>query len=507
MSRIFALMLAAAAGLAILCAVGASAEQAERPAPAAAAAKSAEPAHAETRRLPADATTNHTITVDGRTLSFHATAGAIRLSSEAGAPEADVAYVAYQLDGADSSARPVTFAINGGPGAASAWLQLGAIGPWRLPMQNLSPSSAPALVDNQETWLAFTDLVFIDPPGTGYSRILAHGDEGEKTFWSVQGDIDALGAVIRRWLAEAKRTDSPKFIVGESYGGFRAPRLAERLATHEGVGVNGLVLISPALDMGALGVRPNDPFPYLTRLPSYAAAYRERKGPVTRADLADVERYAVGDYLSDWLRGPRDLAAVERMSARVAALTGLDPATVRRLGGRVDEEAFEREFDSPEGKVAAAYDATITAYDPDPEAEFSRALDPILPGYEAPFASAMKSLYARQLGWTSDERYEILNENVSRHWNWGRGLSPPNALWALRRMLALDPKFRVLISQGLTDLRTPYFATELELDQIPDYGAPGRLILKVRPGGHMHYARDDSRAALRDDARALIDGS
>jgi carboxypeptidase C (cathepsin A) len=200
------------------------------------------------------------------------------------------------------------------------------------------------------------------------------------------------------------------------------------------------------------------------------------------------------------------LAAVERMSARVAALTGLDLATVQRLGGRIDEEAFEREFDRAAGKTTAAYDATIAAYDPDPASEFSRAPDPILPGFEAPFASAMKALYAHQLGWASDDRYEILNETVARRWDWGRGLSPPNAIGALRRMLALDPKFRVLISQGLTDLRTPYFATQLELDQIPDYGAPGRLTLKVRPGGHMHYSRDDSRAGIRDDARALIAG-
>ena len=516
MSRMPVLKLVAAVGLAILCAVGANAQDAEgrTPEPAARSAESpraeaprAETPHAEARRVPADATTGHTVNVDGRSLSFHATAGSIRLMSEAGEPEADVAFVAYQLDGADSAARPVTFAINGGPGAASAWLQLGAIGPWRLPMHNLSPSAAPALVDNQETWLPFTDLVFIDPPGTGYSRILARGEQGEKIFWSVDGDIDALAVVIRRWLADAKRTDSPKFIAGESYGGFRAPRLAERLATHEGVGVSGLVLISPALDMGALGERPNDPLPFLTRLPSYAAAFRERQGPVKREDLADVERYAVGDYLSDFLRGPRDAAAVERMSARVAALTGLEPATVRRLGGRIGEAAFEREFDRAQGKVTAAYDATIAAYDPEPQAEFSHALDPILPGFEAAFASAMKSLYARQLGWASDDRYEILNETVSRRWDWGRGLSPPSALGALRRMLALDAKFRVLISQGFTDLRTPYFAAQLELDQIPDYGAPGRIVFKVRPGGHMHYDRDDSRAGLRDDARRLIEGS
>jgi carboxypeptidase C (cathepsin A) len=458
------------------------------------------------RRLPADATSEHTLALPGRTLSFKATAGTIKLTDGKGAEQADIAYVAYQLDGAPAQTRPVTFVFNGGPGASSVWLHLGALGPWRLPMNGgaTTPSAAPVLVDNDDTWLDFTDLVFIDPAGTGYSQV-APGEEARKNLWSVDGDIDALAVVVRRWLAANERLASPKFIVGESYGGFRGPRLAKTLATEQGVGISGLVLISPALDFAMLG-DVGEPFPSAILLPSYAAAARERSGPVTRDQLADVEQYASGDYLLDYLRGPRDAAAVARMVERVSGLTGLDPALVRRLGGRIDKETFLREFDRAQGKVGADYDATVTAYDPAPTSSRSHWLDPALDAAKAPMASAMMDLYAHRLGWKVDSAYEPLNSRVNRAWDWGGDLHPPESLRPLREMLALDPNFRVLVTHGLTDLQLPYYGTKLLLDQIPDYGAPGRLTLKVYGGGHMHYMRDDSRKALREDARRLIEG-
>jgi carboxypeptidase C (cathepsin A) len=456
--------------------------------------------------LPLNSTTRHKLILPGRTLRFTATAGTVKLTDDKGVEQADVAYIAYQLDHADMTKRPVTFVFNGGPGAGSAWLQLGALGPWRLPVTNgkTYPSAAPALIDNADTWLDFTDLVFIDPPGTGYSEIVG-GSEARKSLWSVGGDIDALGTVVRRWLAANERLISPKFIVGESYGGFRGPRLAQELATRQGIGISGLVLISPALDLAAMR-DTSDPLFWAIRLPSYAAAERERKGPVTLAQLADVEAYAGGQYVLDFLRGPGDAEAVARMVDHVTALTGLDPALVKRLKGRVGKTTFLREFDRAHGKVGAFYDATVTAYDPSPEANDDFWLDPILKGFNAPMASAMMDLYARRLGWETQDRYRMLNEAVGGAWNWGHGLGALSAIPALKRMLALDPNFRVLVVQGLTDLQIPYFGTKLLLDQIPDYGPPGRLTFKVYPGGHMLYLRDDSRKALREDARQLIQG-
>ena len=223
------------------------------------------------------------VEVGGRTLKFTATAGAIPLFDGEGALQAEVAYVAYVAPlapGAKAEERPVTFLFNGGPGAASAYLAIGAIGPWRLPLERVAPSVPPALVPNAETWLDFTDLVFIDPPGTGYSRIAASGDDARRQFWSVDGDADALAVVIRKWLEQAGRQTSTKFIVGESYGGFRAPKIATALQGGEGVGIRGLVLISPVIDFASFGQRRQAPMSWVSHLPSMAAAALETQRPV-----------------------------------------------------------------------------------------------------------------------------------------------------------------------------------------------------------------------------------
>jgi carboxypeptidase C (cathepsin A) len=268
--------------------------------------------------------------------------------------------------------------------------------------------------------------------------------------------------------------------------------------------VTGIVLLSPVLDFGPFSPGLGNPFPYLTRLPSYAAAKREERGPVSRADLADVEAYAKGEYLADWLAGPRDAAAVDRKVARVAALTGLPAEAVRRYGGDLDEGDYLRERGRQLGAKLAFYDATLTAGRtapdwPDPE-------DPVLPGFIPAITSAMTTLYQEKLGWKLDGLYETLNGAVSGHWNWGHGLQPPDALGDLAQELALDPGFRVLIAHGLTDVQAPYFATALELQRLPPFVAPERLSLSVYPGGHMFYARDESRQAFREAARRLIEG-
>jgi carboxypeptidase C (cathepsin A) len=471
-------------------------------------AKAAEPTVALTtppNPLPPEVTTSHVLQLPDRTLHFTAKAGAIRLSdAKSGEPLADVAYVAFLKDGEDPAKRPITFAINGGPGAASAWLDLGALGPWRLPIVGaaVSPSAPPLTVDNADTWLDFTDLVFIDPPKTGYSRILAKDDSATKSFFSVSGDIDSLTVVIRKWLAENKRLASPKFIVGESYGGFRGPKLARRLSESEGIGIDGLVLISPVLDFAWFD-STNNPLLYAARLPSFAAAARGLTGLDGRKHLADVEAYAAGPYVVDLLRGERDPALLDQVSAKVASFIGLDPAFVRRLAGRVDVSAFDRERERAKGRVASAYDALVTGFDPNPYSETSHYADPVLDALRPPLAGAMANLYATQLNWFVDARYDVLNEDVSRDWDWGS--RQPEAVSDLKQDLALDPHFRVLIAHGLTDEVAPYFATQLLLNQIAPMGDPARLRLVVYGGGHMVYGLDASRAALREDARRLIE--
>ena len=228
-------------------------------------------AAAEQHRLPLDSTTKHTLALPGRTLAFTATAGSIRLFDGKGEPQADIAYTAYTLDDADPHTRPVAFVVNGGPGASSAWLQLGGLGPWRLALDGPpTPSTSPLPVANADTWLDFTDLVFIDPPGSGFSRLAGTSDETRRRFWSVEGDIPHIAEVIRRWTVQQGRAASPHLVVGESYGGFRAPRLALSLQTGEGLGVSGLVLVSPVLDFDWLP-RGTDPMALVGRLPSMAA--------------------------------------------------------------------------------------------------------------------------------------------------------------------------------------------------------------------------------------------
>ena len=233
--------------------------------------------------------------------------------------------------------------FNGGPGAASAYLQLGAMGPWRLPLDGVVPSSTSTLVPNAETWLDFTDLVFVDPVGTGYSRFIASGDEVRKQFWSVDGDIDVLVDLHAQMDREERPAGLEEVHRGRKL--WRLPRAEARRAscTEHGVAVSGLVMVSPVIDFGWRGNGRHSPLGWVSRLPSMAATAREANAPFDREALREAERYAAGEYLQDLMRGERDTAAVERMSARVAQLTGLDPATVRRLAGRVDTRTFMRE--------------------------------------------------------------------------------------------------------------------------------------------------------------------
>jgi carboxypeptidase C (cathepsin A) len=454
--------------------------------------------------LPPDSTTKQTLALPGRTLAFTATAGSIRLFDGKGEPQADIAYTAYQLDGADPATRPVTFLFNGGPGAASAYLQLGAAGPWRLAIDGDAsiPSASPDLQPNAETWLDFTDLVFIDPVGTGYSRFVATGDDVRKRFFSTDGDVASIALTIRRWLEKSGRLLSPKFVAGESYGGIRGPKIVRNLQVEQGVGVKGLILISPVLDFREF--TGSSLLQYVISLPSMAAVERETKGAVTRADMADVENYARGDFLLDLVKGQADAAATNRLADKVAALTGIDQALSRRLAGRFDVIEFRREFDRKNGKVTGRYDASVKGIDPFPDSSFFHFNDPSGEALLAPLTSAAVDLTTRKLNWRPDGSYRLLNGEVEKAWDFGHGVSPPQSVSELRQILALDPKLKLLIGHGLFDLATPYFGTRIELDQLPAFASPERVKLVVYPGGHMFYSRDASRRAFRTEAEALM---
>jgi carboxypeptidase C (cathepsin A) len=463
-------------------------------------------ATANDHRLPPSSTTRHKLALPGRTLAFTASAGAIRIFDDKGEPQADIAITAYQLDGADPRSRPVTFVFNGGPGASSAWLQFGSNGPWRIAMDRaIAGSAAPlALEPNAETWLDFTDLVFIDPLGTGYSRMVASGDEARKRFLTVDGDVASIALVIRRWLEKADRMQSPKFITGESYGGIRGPKIVRNLQTRQGVAVNGLILISPALDFGdVLGAGLTR---FVASLPSMAAVAREneKRGALTRADMGDVEAYARGEFLSDLIKGQVDVAATRRLADRFATLTGIDQAESRRLAGRFDVSEFRRAFDRRNGKVTGRYDGSVLGFDPYPDSTNSDFNDPSEEPLLAALTSAAFELYAHKLNWRPDGSYELLSRTVNREWDFGKHRTAVESVSDIRELLATNPQFKILVAHGLFDLATPYFASQIRLDQLPTFGSRDRLKLVVYPGGHMFYSHDGSRQALRDEVRALM---
>jgi carboxypeptidase C (cathepsin A) len=466
------------------------------------------PAAAEQHRLPPDSTTKQTLALPGRSLSFIATAGSIRIFDDKGEPQADIAYTSYQLDGADRAGRPVTFLFNGGPGASSAWLQLGDAGPWRLSISGdgAVSSASPDLLPNAETWLDFTDLVFIDPVGTGYSRFVASGEDVRKRFFSVDGDVSSIALVIRRWLEKYDRLLSPKFVAGESYGGIRGPKIVRNLQTQQGVGVRGLILVSPVLDFRDYS--GSSLLQYVTSLPTMAAVAREAKdagkGSVTRAGLADVEKYAQGEFLLDLIKGQADKEATTRLADKVAALTGIDQAVSRRLAGRFDVGEFRREFDRRNGRVTGRYDASVSGFDPYPDSSFSRFNDPSGDPLLAPLTSAAVDLTTRKLNWRPDGSYQLLSDSVNQAWDFGRGQNPAESVSQLRQILALDPNMKLLVGHGLFDLATPYFASKIILDQLPAYASPNRVKLVVYPGGHMFYSHDGARQAFRAEVQTLM---
>jgi len=488
--------------------------------------------------LPPDSVTQHTLELPGRALRFDATAGSIPLSNAEGRVQARMAYVSYALAGTDSRTRPVAFVFNGGPGSSSAWLHLGTLGPWRLPLQGDSarPSAPGLAIPNADTWLDFADLVMIDPIGTGYSRFEHEDDtsgdekaavkaearssgrgtgrgsssrqEIKKHYWSISGDVDSIASFISQWLTKTGRHASPKLIVGESYGGFRAPKLAHELQNDYGVGVNLLVLVSPVLDYGFLRGQRHLPFNTVALLPSLSAAALETRGKApTSALMREAEDYSRGEYLTDLLRGPRDTAAVARVVKRVTALTGLPAATVQKYGGKLDSYGYRREANDAGGRIASAYDASVLGLSPEPSSPNSRAHDPFVTALRAPLTAAVLDLYTAKLEWRPDARYLLMNGQVSSNWQYGNQPAPPEAVSDLKATLALDARMRVLVAHGYTDLVTPYFASTLVLDQLPLYGDARRIIQITYPGGHMFYSRDASRAAFREDVLIMLAAS
>jgi carboxypeptidase C (cathepsin A) len=455
--------------------------------------------------LPADAHAEQTMQMDGKTLHYTVTVGTLPVRDSKGALSGEVVYTSYIAEGKD---RPVTFAFNGGPGAASVFLNLGAIGPKHVAFgaEGQSPSDPATLMDNPGTWLDFTDLVFIDPIGTGFSRSLVSEEESKKQFYGPDQDIAYLSRNVYDWLVKNGRLESRKYIVGESYGGYRGPRLTAYLQSEIGVAVNGLVLVSPALAPQS-GSPDLSPIPWMLTLPSIVAANYERQGKLTNENMASVIDYTRGEYAVDLMKGNSDAEATPRVVKKVTELTGLDPTFVKQSGGRLETQAFLREEFRETGKLGSRYDPNVTAYDPFPYNPTQETNDPILLSIIAPTTTAMVDFVTRTVGWKTEARYNALSEEVNREWERGGrngAFSGSASATDLRVAVATDPKLRVVIAHGWADLSCPFMGSVLTVSQIPIMGDPTRVQVHEYPGGHMYYARPASSLALRKDVMEMV---
>jgi len=471
--------------------------------PAAAEAKDKEKPAEKEAPLPPDAHVAQSIQLEGKTLHYTVTVGTLPVKDNTNKKIADVVYTAYVMEGQD---RPVTFAMNGGPGASSVYLNFGAIGPKHIEfgMEGDSPSDPAKLTDNPGTWLDFTDLVFIDPVGTGYSRSLVPLEETKKQFYSTDPDIHYLSRIIYDWLVANGRMNSRKYFVGESYGGYRGPRVTHYLQTQLGVALNGVVLVSPYLNPGLFDGGDVSPLPWMLTLPAITAAHLEREHKLSAEAMAPVIAYTRGEYASDLMKGRSDPQATPRIIKHVTEMTGLEEEFVRHSGGRLETDAYLREVFREHGKIGSVYDSNVTGFDPYPFSPEQRTNDPLLESIIAPTTMAMVDFVTRVVGWKTDARYHALNYEVGGNWERDGRAARAGAVPDLRGAVAADPKLRVLIAHGWNDLSCPFMGSVLTVDQMPVMGDPTRVAVHEYPGGHMFYTRPASQAALRKDVQEMF---
>ncbi|GAC1397593.1 MAG: peptidase S10 [Pyrinomonadaceae bacterium] len=456
--------------------------------------------------------TQHEIRIGGRLLRYKTTAGMMPIrNAVTHETEARIFYMAYTLDNppGDAASRPLMFSFNGGPGSASVWLHLGALGPKRVRMLDDGAMPAPPynLVDNEYTWLDQTDMVFIDPVGTGYSRAVK--PELNNKFFGLQGDIASVGEFIRLYLSRSERWASPLFLVGESYGTTRASALSGYLV-ERGIAFNGIILVSTIMNFGTARFDKGNDLPFILFLPTYTAtAFYHKKLPADlqvdlRKTLAEVERWALNDYANALSKGD-SLTPAERQDVidKLARYTGLDKHFIDNSDLRIEISRFDKELLRDQKRTVGRLDSRFKGIDAlavKENPEFDPSLTAIRPPYTAMFNNYVRG----ELGFKSDLEYYILGGGVGR-WDFGSDNSYADTSDLLRSALAKNPYMKIFIANGFYDLATPYFATQYTVNHMGlDPSLRNHVQFGYYEAGHMMYIDLKSIAQLKRDIGAFM---
>ena len=452
--------------------------------------------------------THHHVTINGSTIAYTATAGTITLKDDKGQPEASIFYVAYTKDGEDANRRPVTFLYNGGPGCASSPLHMLALGPRRIVVENAKPNAgAPAqIVDNSDTLLDKSDLVFIDAPGTGYSRVFPKTDP--KSIYGIDQDAAAFAQFIRRYVTFNNRWNSPKFLLGESYGTPRSAVLVDYLQNRETMAMTGVVLLSSVLDFSTIAPGQGSDLAYVTYLPTEAATHwyhdnSQNKGTL-QATVDAARAFANGQYADALIQGDR-LPHDEfvKVAGELSRFTGLSQQYIERSNLRVQPERFEKQLLSDAGEQTGRLDARYTGYDLDPVGD-SQEYDPS-DSYTSPtLQSGFLSYVRNELHWSSDESYPQCNDKIFPQWDFTRksvfNWLAPTTSGDLQDAMTQNPRLRVFVGAGYFDMATPFGAAEWTFSHL---GLQPALRSHVTFGyyssGHMVYLNPEARAKFHND--------
>jgi carboxypeptidase C (cathepsin A) len=440
--------------------------------------------------------TQHSIQINGKTLAYTATAGTLILKKD-DKPWASMFYVAYTRDDVqDRGKRPITFAFNGGPGSSSVWLHLGALGPKRVAMgpEGEQPKPPYRLVDNEDTALEFTDLVFIDPVTTGFSR--AAPGEKDTQFHGFQGDLESMAEFIRLYLTRSERWGSPKFLAGESYGTTRSAALSQYLLDNDGIYLNGITLISTVLNFETISFAPGNDLPYALFLPSYTAAAwyhkklpKDLQGDLEKA-LGESRRFAGNEYSVALMKGDK-LTAPERTNVvhELARLTGLSERYIEESNLRISEPRFTKELLRDQQKTLGRYDSRLEGENLDTAGD-SSDYDPSYASVQGVYTAMFNNYVRGELKYESDAPYQVLTGKV-QPWNYDRFQNRyVNVAEMLREAMTQNPSLRVMIAQGYYDLATPFFATEYTVNHIGlEPGLSNHIGLTYCDAGHMLYTK------------------